>query len=126
MLIRDWIARLYGDFAHDWTVLTVLLVMVLLVIWLSAEGVLSVGRRAESWARDRVTRWHHRRSARLAIREPGRALAANDDHHIWRETTPERRPRCEPRRPRAAEVNDFLIACTRLCRDAATVRHDDG
>lgn len=70
MLIRDWFFRLYGDVAHDWRFCTVMIVIVLLLCWLSAEGVVSVGHKLEHWADRRAAR--SRRGVDDAAVHPGR------------------------------------------------------
>lgn len=64
MLIRDWFFRIYGDVAHDWRFVTVMVVIMLLICWLSTEGLVSVARKTELWAR---RRWN--RSAKRAARD---------------------------------------------------------
>jgi hypothetical protein len=101
MLIRDWVTRLYGDVAHDWAFCTVMIAIVLLVCWLSAEGVIAVGRKTEAWIKRRS--WN--RPARRAARGPQVPLAAP-----------------EPADPLADAIEDLIAGAEQDCRDAAQRR----
>lgn len=102
MLIRDWFFRLYGDVAHDWRFITVLAVIVLLICWLSAEGVISVGHRAERWIQRRS--WN--RSAKRAARDP---------------RPPVDEPQAPPD-PLAAEIEALFAGAEQECRQHAERR----
>jgi hypothetical protein len=101
MLIRDWVTRLYGDVAHDWAFCAVMVAIVLLVCWLSAEGVISVGRKIEAFVKRRG--WQ--RSARRAARGP---------------QVPLDEP--QPADPLAEAIEDLIAGAEQDCRDAAQRR----
>lgn len=136
MLIRDWIQRIGGDIAHDPLAAVIVLSLGIVCCWAMAHGFLGAiedARRTLKAARAWLKQRDWNRSARLAVREPGRALAADDDHAIWREAEPapqpdhQPRPRCAPRQPTAFEIYQVHAAATQLCRQAAqTIRRDDG
>jgi hypothetical protein len=99
MLIRDWFFRLYGDVAHDWRFCAVMIVIALLVCWLTAEGVISVGHKLEHWA----ARHDWNRSAKRATRGP-------------------QLPVDEPADPLAAQIEDLIAGAEKECREHAERR----
>jgi len=137
MLIRDWVQRIGGDIAHDPLAATITLALAAVCCWAMAYGLLGAIEDARRATRTLRAWLNHRRldkPTRLAVREPGRALAADDDRAIWRETQPAQpepdpqpRPRCTPRQPTAFEIHQLHATATQLCRQAAqTIRRDDG
>ncbi len=121
MLIRDVVFRIYGDVAHDWRFVTVLAVIVLLICWLSAEGVISVGCKAERWIRRRGWSRSAKRAARA--RMPVLDAAAPSAGEQYPEQLPEPgvaqlRDTRSARRVLWAQVDQALIEAARNRRDA--------
>jgi hypothetical protein len=117
MRLSALVARVWGDITAQPVAVALAVATALTLVTLAAVGLVVLGRRATR----SIGQWRSasawQRSARLAAREPGRALAASDDRAIWHEAAPRPLPK-----PDKYQIYAVLAEATRLCIEAADRR----